>query len=36
MSFGDQDFVEKTKGGTSDEKQLQERIQLAIDKFTTV
>jgi hypothetical protein len=34
--IGDQDFVEKTKGGTSDEKQLQERIQLAIDKFTTV
>jgi hypothetical protein len=34
--IGDHDFVEKTKGGTSDEKQLKERIQLAIDKFATV
>lgn len=27
-------FIEKTKGGTSDEKQLQDRIQIAIDKFS--
>jgi len=30
------EFIEKTKGATSDEKQLQERIQLAVDKFATV
>ena len=30
------DFIERTKGATSDERQLQERIQLAIDKFATV
>lgn len=30
------DFVDKTKGGTSDEKILQERILLAIEKFGNV
>jgi uncharacterized protein with ParB-like and HNH nuclease domain len=34
--ISDTEFIEKTKGGTSDEKQLKERIQLAIDKFATV
>jgi uncharacterized protein with ParB-like and HNH nuclease domain len=34
--FANPEFIDRTKGGTSDEKQLQERIQLAVDKFATV
>lgn len=30
------EFIDRVKGATSDEKQLQERIQLAIDKFAIV
>lgn len=34
--YANPEFIEKTKGGTSDEKTLQERIQIAIEKFATV
>lgn len=34
--LGNPEFIDRAKGATSDEKQLQERIQLAIDKFAIV